>query len=124
MYEPDGRRPGRVLNKLPRKTCIAPNVPCLRRSPRPTGPRAMWVRRALQRAEPQAPQGYKGRRAGRMLGAVRIFRLWKYISTLNARRAKRGDVHIIIYLLYFVHFLINLFCNSSIELIMSFCSSK
>jgi hypothetical protein len=29
----------------------------------------MWVRRALQRAEPQAPQGHKGRRAGRLLAA-------------------------------------------------------
>jgi hypothetical protein len=56
---------------------LAPNGPCLRRSPRPTGPRAMWVRRAVQRAEPQAPQipgnkdpnnQYKGRRAGRLLG--------------------------------------------------------
>jgi hypothetical protein len=39
---------------------ISPIGPCLRRSPRPTGTRAMWVRRALQRAEPQAPKDTKG----------------------------------------------------------------
>ena len=39
---------------------ISPNGSCLRRCPRPTGPRAMWVRRAPQRAEPQAPTRIKG----------------------------------------------------------------
>jgi hypothetical protein len=51
-----GRRPGRAAKAQTSTICIAANGPCLRRSPRPTGPRAMWVRRAVQRAEPQAPQ--------------------------------------------------------------------
>jgi hypothetical protein len=40
----------------------------------------MWVRRALQRAEPRAHLGLKGRSAGRLLAAVQI-------AHLNRQRA-------------------------------------
>ena len=37
---------------------IAPNGPCLRRCPRPTGPRAMWVERCAVAARNPEPDKY------------------------------------------------------------------
>ena len=52
--------PGRRANTITKaRNRLAPNGIDLRRGPRLTEPRAMWVRRAPQRAEPQAPQATK-----------------------------------------------------------------
>ena len=38
---------------------LAPNGPCLRRCPRPTGPRAMWVERCAAAARNPEPSNYQ-----------------------------------------------------------------
>jgi hypothetical protein len=55
----------------------------------------MWVRRATQRAEPGAPQDFKGELWAGMLGACTDFALFNHIFALNARRAKREDPNIL-----------------------------
>jgi hypothetical protein len=58
----------------------------------------MWVRRALQRAEPGAQTGFQGRTAGRLLGALQIV-------LNNHLHAERPEGEAWAFNLYFIIFL-------------------